>query len=136
MEYREFKNIYRTNKLFMEEIKSKGLLSPGKSPTDPKDKKAILVFEQIHKRANEIYEKYLVDDSELQLNLPIKITEAVYHKLYDFHIFFEENFIKAERGNPVDLNALNIENVFDDVHKEAVDILFLNVYSSFANRLK
>jgi len=136
MEYREFKSIYRVNKQFLEEIKTSGLLSPGDSPHESRDKKALLLFIQIHKKANEIYGKYLVDDSEFQLNLPMKVVDTVYNRLYTFHTYFEENYLKAEPGNPLDMTKLDIENVFDAVHREAVDSLFLNVYPSFATKLK
>ena len=136
MEYREFKSIYQVNKLFIEEIKTSGLLSPGDSPVEAKDKKALFIFIQIHRKANEIYGKYLVDNSELQLNLPMRVVDKVYRRLYSFHTYFEENYINGEQGKPLEMNTLDIENVFDEVHREAVDSLFLNVYPSFVIKQK
>jgi len=136
VEYVEFKSIFLANRSILDEFRSSGLTSPGPKPSNPKDKKALQVFEQIYNKAGDIYNKYFNDSSELQLNLPAKIAKEVNTNLFNFNIYYGRNYINAEEGKPVDLDKLICENIFDKVHSEAIESLFLNVYSSFAKEQK
>jgi len=136
VEYVEFKSIFLANRSILEEFRNSGLTSPGPKPSNPKDKKAVQVFEQIYNKAGDIYNKYFNDSSELQLNLPAKMAKEVNTNLFNFNIYYGRNYINAEEGKPVDLDKLICENIFDKVHSEAIESLFLNVYSSFAKEQK
>jgi len=132
----EFKSIFLANRSILDEFRSSGLTSPGPKPSNPKDKKAVQIFEQIYDKAGDIYNKFFNDSSELQLNLPAKIAKEVNTNLFNFNIYYGRNYINAEEGKPVDLDQLICESMFDKVHSEAIESLFLNVYSSFAKEKK
>ena len=132
----EFKSIFYANRSILDEFRNSGLTSPGPNPTNAKDKKALQIFEQIYNKAGDIYNKYFNDSSELQLNLPAKIAKEVNTNIFNFNIYYGRNYINAEEGKPVDLDQLICENIFDKVHNEAIESLFLNVYSSYAKEKK
>ncbi|OUM68535.1 hypothetical protein PIROE2DRAFT_57980 [Piromyces sp. E2] len=132
----EFKKIFNTHQSFLDDLKENGILSPGPDPINAKDRKILQVYEEIYSKADEIFSKYFNEDSELQLNIPAKLYKEVNTKLYYYSIYYGRYLVNAVEGQPVDFNELNCENIYDAVHDEAIDSLFLNVYSSFTKDKK
>jgi len=136
VEYLEFKNLFKSNNTFIEEITSEPLLNPGEDPVNFKDKKFLQIMSAVYNKANDIYDKYFRSDSDLELNLPEKLIRTVTNNLYDFNINYNRYVVNGTEGNEIDFKLINCENIYDEVHKEAIDSLFLNVYSSFAKDKK
>jgi len=90
----------------------------------------------VYNKANDIYNKYFRSDSELELNLPEKLIRTVTSNLYDFNINYNRYVVNGTEGNEIDFKLINCEHIYDEVHKEAIDSLFLNVYSTFAKDKK
>lgn len=136
VEYLEFTNLFRSNNTFIEEITSEPLLNPGAEPMNFKDKKFLQIMNAVYNKANDIYNKYFRSDSELELNLPEKLIRTVTSNLYDFNINYNRYVVNGTEGNEIDFKLINCEHIYDEVHKEAIDSLFLNVYSTFAKDKK
>ncbi|KAG4087431.1 hypothetical protein H8356DRAFT_960634 [Neocallimastix lanati (nom. inval.)] len=136
IEYLEFKNIFKINKDFIDELSGSRILAPGPEPSNAKDKKMVQLFEEIYKKADDIYTKYFNKESELELNLPAKMVKKVNNRLYDYNIYYNRYIVNGTEGHEIDIKQINCETIFDEVHGEALDSLFLNVYSSFAKDKK
>ncbi|ORX81658.1 hypothetical protein BCR32DRAFT_244776 [Anaeromyces robustus] len=136
IDYMEYKTIFRNNKTFLEEISNSELKSPGQDPSSAKDKKLVQLLDEIYKKAERIYIKYFDDRSDLELNLSGRLIKKVSNSLYEHNIYYNRYIVNGEEGRILDYNKLNIENIFDDVHQEALDSLFLNVYSAYARDKK
>ncbi|ORX60751.1 hypothetical protein BCR36DRAFT_393948 [Piromyces finnis] len=134
--YNEFKELFNSYRTFLDELKENGILSPGPEPTNSRDKKILQVFEEIYSKADEMFTKYFNEDSELQLNIPAKLYKETNAKLYNYNVYYGRYLVNAVEGQPVDFNLINCETIFDKVHAEAIDSLFLNVYSSFTKDKK
>ncbi|ORX81656.1 hypothetical protein BCR32DRAFT_268171 [Anaeromyces robustus] len=115
---------------------------PAISPTSPStttnvmSKKLLQTYEQIYTKATDIFEKYFKEDSELELNLPGKLVKSVTNSYYDYTIYYNRYVVNGTGEHEIDMNKIDCETLFDDVHEEAMDSLFLNVYSSFAKDKK
>jgi len=96
----------------------------------------VQLFEEIYKKADDIYTKYFNKESELELNLPAKMVKKVNNRLYDYNIYYNRYIVNGTEGHEIDIKQINCETIFDEVHGEALDSLFLNVYSSFAKDKK
>jgi len=136
LDYMAFKNIFKSNQAFIEDITENGATAPGPDPTNAKDKKLLQVFGEIYEKAYNIYTKYFTGTSDLELNVPAKISKDISTHLYQYNINYNRYLVNAEIGNPVDIKLINCETLFDVVHEEALDSLFLNVYSSFTKDKK
>jgi len=132
----EFKNLFNSHQSFLEDLKENGIISPGPDPENARDRKILQVFEEIYVKADDLFVKYFSEDSELQLNLPAKMYRDVNNKLYNYNIYYSRYLVNAIEGQPVDYNQINCEEIYDAVHEEAIDSLFLNVYSSFTKDKK
>jgi len=136
VEYLEFRNIFKMNSTFIEEITSEPLLNPDPNSTNTKDKKFLQIMNEVYTKAADIYDKYFRSDSELELNLPEKLIKTVTSNLYEYNIYYNRYVVNGTEGHEIDFEKLNCEHLYDEVHKEAIDSLFLNVYSSFAKDKK
>jgi hypothetical protein len=136
IEYLEFKEIFKNNKEFLEELSESKILAPGPNPSNAKDKKMVQLFEEIYKKADDLFTKYFNEESELELNLPAKIVKKVSNQLYDYNINYNRYIVNGTEGSEIDITKINCEGIFDEVHEEALDSLFLNVYSIYAKDKK
>jgi len=136
IEYLEFKAIFKNNKDFLDELSQSKVLAPGPDPVTTKDKKLVQVFEEIYRKADDIFSKYFNEESELELNLPAKVVKKVTNRLYDYNIYYNRFIVNGTEGREININQLNCEDLFDEVHEEALDSLFLNVYSIYAKDKK
>jgi len=101
-----------------------------------KNKKFLQKYEAIYNKANDLFAKFFMENSELELNLPSKVVKAVNTEYYNFYIYYNRHIVNGDGETEIDMDKLNCENIFDDAHDEAFDSLFLNVYSSFAKDKK
>jgi len=56
--------------------------------------------------------------------------------LYDYNINYNRYIVNGTEGSEIDITKINCEGIFDEVHEEALDSLFLNVYSIYAKDKK
>jgi len=136
IEYVEYKTIFRNYKTLIDEISNSEFKSPGQDPSSNKEKKILQFFEEVYRKAERIFARYFDDKSDLELNLSGKLIKKVSNSLYEHNIYYNRYIVNGEEGRTLDYSKLNIENLFDDVHEEALDSLFLNVYSAYAKDKK
>ncbi|ORX81655.1 hypothetical protein BCR32DRAFT_293168 [Anaeromyces robustus] len=149
-EYMEFKSLFKSkpggnstsnqvSTIDTESLKDDMILSSLSTGTimpNLLNKKVLQTFEQIYSKATDIFEKYFKEDSELELNLPGKLVKSVTNSYYDYTIYYNRYVVNGTGEHEIDITRINCESLFDDVHEEAMDSLFLNVYSSFAKDQK
>jgi len=132
VEYMEFKELFKANNSKVVDDNSQAL-----TPTvGNKDRKFLQQYETIYNKATDIFEKYFKENSELELNLPGKLIRSITDKYYEYTIYYNRNVVNTDDEHEIDLKRLNCETLYDEVHDEVIDSLFLNVYSSFAKDQK
>ncbi|ORX63569.1 hypothetical protein BCR32DRAFT_287666 [Anaeromyces robustus] len=135
-DYEEFKNIFKNNRSFFDELSASKVLSPGINPVNQKEKKFIEIFEQVYNKVDEIFTKYFSSNSDLELNLTDKLVKKVTTDVYNYTIYYNRYVVNGNEGTEINMKQLNCEKIFEEVHTEAMEALFLNVYLPFAKDQK
>eukprot|EP00833_Pecoramyces_ruminatium_P000683 jgi/Orpsp1_1/1174715/evm.model.c7180000051086.1 len=131
IEYLEFKELFKTNKQFLEEISTNSITVPGPNPTNQKDKKLIEIFIKIYAKADELFSKYFNKKSNSNINLPSKLVKNVSTNLNEYNTNYNRYLINGSKGQTLEYKSINCENIFDEVHEEVINHLFSNVYKYF-----
>jgi len=90
-------------------------------------KKIFSRYEAIYKQLNYMYEYFLLPNSDFELNLPDSISKSVRKNVESFN----EHYMRFKSRRPYVREKLFCKHIFDEAHDEAIEMLYLNLYSSF-----
>ncbi|OUM69607.1 hypothetical protein PIROE2DRAFT_2475 [Piromyces sp. E2] len=113
------------------EIDNKSTKSDPDGSNMKENKRKTVIYYDVHKLINEIFNNFIDDDAKYEINIPGRIKKELKANLTEHN----QQFSKGE-FNLVD-DIFEIENIFDDAYEEVLQDLFLNVYTGFiSNRNK
>ncbi|ORX85933.1 hypothetical protein BCR32DRAFT_275893 [Anaeromyces robustus] len=92
-----------------------------------KKDKRIQYFDTIHYQLNTIVENFIMENSELELNLPDSISKNIKKNTE----IFNNHYLGLRYQMPYIPEKLNVKHIFDDAYEEVIEILYLNIFSGF-----
>ncbi|ORY79599.1 hypothetical protein LY90DRAFT_664664, partial [Neocallimastix californiae] len=89
-------------------------------------KKRAAAYYEIHKLANEIYKKFIDENSNHEINIPEKARKEIKTKLISHNQSYSN-----EKFGSINNVKLDIENIFDEAYEIILQDLYLNVYIDY-----
>jgi len=94
--------------------------------TVKEERKKAVVYNDIHKLANDIYTNFLNDNAKYEINIPEKTIKEIKMKLLSHNQKY-----KTDSNVQLNNDRIDIENIFDDAYDEVLQVLFVDVYTEF-----
>ncbi|ORX60748.1 hypothetical protein BCR36DRAFT_407753 [Piromyces finnis] len=89
-------------------------------------------YDQVYKIINGIYLKFFEKDCQLELNISERIIKKMTRSLQNFN----DNYEKMKANQTYSHEGLMCERMYDEAHREAIEILYHNIFSNYLNYKK